>query len=587
MQLPFAGHRKMLGKYLVPQQGRVFGLAALLLTGIALQLLNPQVVRYFIDTAQAGGPLSRLLIAGVVFLVVGLAARSLSLAAAYTSMQVAWTATNALRADLLGHILRLDMSFHKTHTPGELIERVDGDPGLLADFFSQTVFKTAANALLTVGILVFLYRENVRAGLVLTSYAVLALLALAGLQRYGAHRWAAARQAWADQNGFIEEYLAGVEDIRGVGAEAYAEGQLKALTRRVLTTERSARMARALAGSITGSLYVVGYGLGLALGAQLYLRGEVSIGAAFVIVYYISMLASPLDALREEAGNLQQASAGLERIESLYALHPQVAEAPGVVLPEGSLGVEFAKVSFTYRDDPEREDGDPVLQDISFQLAPGRALGIVGRTGSGKSTLSRLLFRLYDPDAGVIRLGDSDLRDVSLNDLRQRVGMVTQDVQLFGASLRDNIALFDPHVTDEAIWNALDALGLRDWVGAMPGGLSTMLETGGGNLSAGEAQLIAFTRLLLRDPAVVILDEASSRLDPITEQRLERAAARLFAGRTAIVIAHRIQTLQRADDILVLEGGRIVEHGVRAELAADPDSRFSRLLRVGLEEALA
>ncbi len=176
---------------------------------------------------------------------------------------------------------------------------------------------------------------------------------------------------------------------------------------------------------------------------------------------------------------------------------------------------------------------------------------------------------------------------MALADLRQRVGMVTQDVQLFGASLRDNIALFDPDVTDEAIWEALDALGLRDWVGAMPDGLATELETGGGNLSAGEAQLIAFTRLLLRDPGLVILDEASSRLDPMTERRLERAAARLFMGRTAIVIAHRIQTLQRADDILVLEAGRIVEYGAQTELAADPASRFSRLLRVGLEEVLA
>ncbi len=226
MQLPFAGHRRMLGKYLAPQRGRVFWLTVLLLAGIALQLLNPQVIRYFIDTAQAGGPLNRLLMAALIFLIAGLAARGLSLAAAYTSMQVAWSATNALRADLLGHVLRLDMAFHKTHTPGELIERVDGDPGLLGNFFSQTVFKTAANALLTVGILVFLYRENVRAGLILTGYAALAILALAGLQRYGARRWATARQAWADQNGFIEEALAGAEDIRGVGAEAYASGRL-------------------------------------------------------------------------------------------------------------------------------------------------------------------------------------------------------------------------------------------------------------------------------------------------------------------------------------------------------------------------
>ena len=587
MQFPYAGHGKMLGRYLAPQRLRVLGLAALLLAGIGLQLVNPQVIRYFIDTAQAGGPLDRLLLASLVFLVAGLLARALSLAASYSGMQVAWTATNALRADLLGHVLRLDMPFHKLHTPGELIERVDGDPGMLGAFFAQTVIKTAANLLLVAGILAFLYRENARAGVTLTIYTALAVLALLTLQKYGTRRWAASRQAWAEQNGYIEEHLAGAEDIRGVGAEAYVQEGLSALAGKLLIVERSARMAQALGASITGFLYVVGYGLGLAVGALLYMRGEVSIGTAFIIVYYIGMLASPLDALREEAGNLQQATAGVQRIESLLAMRPLVQEAPTAQLPDGALEVVLEGVSFAYRDRADHEAGDPVLENVSFHLTPGRILGVLGRTGSGKSTLTRLLFRLYDPDTGAIRLGGADLRDVGLGDLRQRAGMVTQDVQLFEGSLRDNIALFDPDVTDAAIWKALEALGLREWVEAMPGGLGTEVATGGGNLSAGEAQLVAFARLLLRDPGLVILDEAASRLDPITERRLERAIDGLLVNRTAIIIAHRVATLRRADDILVLQGGRVEEFGSRAELAADADSRFSRLLRAGLEEALA
>jgi ABC-type multidrug transport system fused ATPase/permease subunit len=502
-------------------------------------------------------------------------------------MQVAWTATNALRADLLGHVLRLDMPFHKLHTPGELIERVDGDPGMLGAFFAQTVIKTAANLLLVAGILAFLYREDARAGVTLTIYTALAVLALLALQNYGTRRWAASRQAWAEQNGYIEEHLAGAEDIRGVGAEAYVQAGLSALAGKLLIVERSARMAQALGASITGFLYVVGYGLGLAVGALLYMRGEVSIGTAFIIVYYIGMLASPLDALREEAGNLQQATAGVQRIESLLAMRPLVQEAPTAQLPDGALEVVLEGVSFAYRDRADHEASDPVLENVSFHLTPGRILGVLGRTGSGKSTLTRLLFRLYDPDAGAIRLGGADLRDVGLDELRQRAGMVTQDVQLFEGSLRDNIALFDPDVTDAAIWKALEALGLREWVEAMPGGLKTEVATGGGNLSAGEAQLVAFARLLLRDPGLVILDEAASRLDPITERRLERAIDGLLANRTAIIIAHRVATLRRADDILVLQGGRVEEFGSRAELAADAGSRFSRLLRAGLEEALA
>ena len=227
-----------------------------------------------------------------------------------------------------------------------------------------------------------------------------------------------------------------------------------------------------------------------------------------------------------------------------------------------------------------------VSRNISLTLPPGRVLGVLGRTGSGKTTLTRLLFRLYDPTAGVIRLGGADLRDVGFDDLRGRVGLVTQDVQLFGASVRDNITLFDPRVTDDQISSALAKLDLGEWVQAL-GGLDAELAAGGGGMSAGEAQLLAFTRLLLRDPGLVILDEAASRLDPITEARLERAIDRLLAGRTAIVIAHRLHTVSRADDILILEEGRVVEFGPRRQLADDPASRFHRLLQTGLEEALA
>jgi ABC-type multidrug transport system fused ATPase/permease subunit len=200
--------------------------------------------------------------------------------------------------------------------------------------------------------------------------------------------------------------------------------------------------------------------------------------------------------------------------------------------------------------------------------------------------LTRLLFRLYDPSAGSIRLDGRPLTALPLAELRQRVGMVTQDVQLFHASVRDNITFFDPTIGDDRIEAALRELDLLEWVQQMPAGLNTVL-AGGQGVSAGEAQLLAFTRLLLRDPQLVLLDEAASRLDPLTEHRLEAAIDRLLAGRTAIVVAHRLHTLSRADDILILQEGRAVEYGPRAELAADPDSRLAQLLRSGLEEVLA
>jgi ABC-type multidrug transport system fused ATPase/permease subunit len=250
-------------------------------------------------------------------------------------------------------------------------------------------------------------------------------------------------------------------------------------------------------------------------------------------------------------------------------------------------------VQFDYGQSGAPVTGAPVLHDFSLNLPAGRKLGLLGRTGSGKTTITRLLLRLYDPQAGTISLDDVDLRQLEIATLRRHVGIVTQDVQLFNASVRDNLTFFDRTISDEAITAALATVGLGDWLHDLPAGLETELTSGGGSLSAGEAQLLAFARVLLKDPGVVILDEASSRLDPLTERRLDGAIKGLLAGahgaRTAIIIAHRLTTVQQVDDILIVEAGRIQEYGPRQELAANPHSRFAQLLRTGLdfEEASA
>jgi ATP-binding cassette subfamily B protein len=227
-----------------------------------------------------------------------------------------------------------------------------------------------------------------------------------------------------------------------------------------------------------------------------------------------------------------------------------------------------------------------VLREVSFTVAPGHVLGVVGRTGSGKTTIARLVVRLWEPGSGSVLLGGVDVRDLRYRELRSRVGVVTQDVQLFSASLRDNLTLFEDLGDDHRILEVIGDLGLLDWYSSLPDGLDTQLGAGGTGVSAGEAQLLAFGRVFLRDPGLVILDEASSRLDPVTEGLIERAVDRLLTGRTAVVIAHRLRTVNRADEILILEDGRVAELGSRAALQADPGSRFSALLRAGLEDVL-
>jgi ABC-type multidrug transport system fused ATPase/permease subunit len=278
--------------------------------------------------------------------------------------------------------------------------------------------------------------------------------------------------------------------------------------------------------------------------------------------------------------DLQQAAAGISRVYDLLNIRSNLKEGSGTPLPEGALTVEFDHVAFGYNEQ------DLVLRDVSFSLRPGEVLGVLGRTGSGKTTITRLIFRLYDPACGSIKLGGVDLRDALIRDVRRHVGMVTQDIQVFHASVRDNLTLFDRSIPDAKVEGVLADLGLERWVRSLPNGLDTKLSPGTSGLSAGEAQLLAFARVFLHEPGVVILDEASSRLDPATEGLLEHAVSRLLESRTGIIIAHRLGTVQRADTIMVLENGECQEYGPRAALERDPASRFAGLLRAGLEEVL-
>ena len=254
-------------------------------------------------------------------------------------------------------------------------------------------------------------------------------------------------------------------------------------------------------------------------------------------------------------------------------------------MPDGALGVVFDRVEFSYNDGNGQTDAI-VLDDVSFDIAPGRVVGLLGRTGSGKSTIARLVTRLYEPQGGSVRVGGVTTWDAPIDDFRKRVGMVTQDVQLFRASVRDNLTFFDATVPDERILEAIQRLELEEWLASLPDGLDTVLQSGSGGLSAGQAQLLAFTRIFLEDPGIVVLDEASSRLDPATEALIERAVDHLLEDRTGIVIAHRLATVTRADDILILENGQVVEYGPRIDLVADTNSRFSQLLATGMEEVL-
>lgn len=589
------GYIRLLAKYLQHQWILVCLLALLVLGGIVLRLINPQIIRFFIDTVQTSAEPDSLLRAALLFIVFAILIQLFAVGSTYLGENIGWTATNQLRADLASHVLQLDMTFHKFHPPGEVIERIDGDVNELANFFSKFIIELAGNFLIVIGVLGLLYIEDWRVGLGSTLYVVVTMAGLSVVQNRGVKRWSETRGAEADFTGFLEEQLAGIEDIRSSGAESYVLRRLLILYRIVMMKFRGAYMLSVWTHVMTYVFLAFGYAMGLTVGVVLYLRGSATLGTVFMFIYYMGILEMPIEAIRREVDDLQRASASIGRIRNLLSEKPTIISTGESTLPAGELSVDFHQVTFRYLDsnsfpgngNDRNGSREYALESISFLLQPGRKLGLLGRTGSGKTTLIRLVSRLYDPTEGQIYLGDTDIRKVSLDDLRKRLGVVTQDVQLFKASLRDNITLFSPGIEDEDIKWVLRELDLWNWYSRLPLGLDTRIGDNGVGLSAGEAQLLAFARVFLKDPGLVILDEASSRLDPATEQTLRRAVNSLLQHRTGIIIAHRLSTVQQADDILILENGHIIEYGERERLAVNPSSHFYRLLKTGMEEALS
>ncbi|NKB67473.1 MAG: ATP-binding cassette domain-containing protein [Candidatus Latescibacteria bacterium] len=576
MPTDFSVYRRLYTQYLGPLWPRMVGAAVLLLAGIGTQLLAPQILRQFIDQAQQGVPLAGLYGTGLLFLGLGLAGHIVQLLALYASGDVGWRATNQLRRDLARHVLRLDLAYHEKRTPGELIERIDGDVGRLDNFFSGFTVRLLGGVLLAGGVVVVLALEEILLGLGLALFAGLYLLAHMRAQGIAGPFWRQESQSRAELSGYVGERLAGVVDMRTSAAVAYTMQGLYRKMRRYFWAFCKAEIATDLGWTLSNIVFGVGFAVALALGAWQYREQTLTIGTVYLIVHYLHMLRGPLNAISGQLEDWQKIRVSIERIGQLQDQQSAISGGQ-LCLPVGALGVELKDLSFAY------QPGKPVLEHISLRLEAGEVLGLLGRTGSGKTTLSRLLVRLYEAEPGRVFLGGVELTQVELGQLRQRVGLVTQEVQLFEASLRDNIRLFDEEIGDAQIEESLHLLGLDAWYGALPEGLDTQLVAGGG-LSAGQAQLLACARVFLKDPGLVILDEASSRLDPASQYLLEGAIDRLLQGRTGVIIAHRLATVQRADQIAVLEEGRLGEYGPRQRLAAEPDSAFSRLLRMGLEE---
>jgi len=561
----------VLRPYLATRRGWLALAIVTIVAGIGLELWLPQILADFIDDALGATALSNLLRLAGLYIAVGIGAQAAAIISRYVGTAIGWSVANDLRIDATSHVASLDLDYHTHTSAGALIERVDGDIDAVAKMFSHFAVQVVSGVLLLGGIFILTFRENVLAGWTVVGFTVAVVVIMFVLRGFAVAATKAERGTSAELYGFIEERLAAIEDIRANGAGEYVMRRFQSVMRRYYTRSVTAWVKRSVIWTASIGMFSLGTLLALAVGAYLVFQGQITYGVAFLIIQYMSKLEGPIEEITDQMQEVQKAAAGLGRLRELFGQRPAVQRTGTTNLPDTALTVEFDNVAFAY-------DSEPVLDNVTFVFEAGTHVGLLGRTGSGKSTITKLIARFYDVSSGTVSLGGLPIAEIAESSLRNRVAVITQDVQLFEGTVRDNVAMFIPDYDDQLIEEALAEIGLGPWLASLPEGIHTHLDTARKGLSSGEAQLVALARAYLLNPGLVILDEPSSRVDPATEAALSAALDRLIEGRTAIIVAHRLATVSHVDEIMILQDGHVIEHGRRSDLAATPDSVFARLL---------
>ena len=546
-------------------------LALLLQVGeVGLLLAGPLLVAFAIDTgipaALAGqpGPLA-LGIAG--YALTGLAGAGLHAVFTVLAGRVSQDILLDVRRRVFRHGQRLSLDFHESFTSGRLISRMTSDVDSLADMLEKGLDGLIGALLSVVGIAVLLlWLDPVLAVVVLGGFVPLLLLTR-WFQRSSRASYRRTRTTVAR---LIVQFVESMNGIRAVAA--YRREQRNDEIMGGLATDyrnANAEAFRTLAW-YTGAVRLVGnltLAIVLALGAARVLGGALELGALTAFLLYLRRFYDPLDELAQFFNSYQSAAAACEKIATVLDTDPGVPEpAAPTALPTPVRGeLTFEQVRFAYRRAAERT----VLPTFDLRIHAGQSVAMVGATGAGKSTIAKLAARFYDPTEGAVRLDGTDLRDVADADLRRALVMITQESFLFSGSVADNIAMGRPDATRAEIVRAAEAVGAREFIDALPEGFDTDVRKRGGRLSSGQRQLVSLARVVLADPAVVLLDEATSSLDIPSERAVQRALETVLADRTALIIAHRLSTVLIADRVLVLTDGRIVQDGSPEELLAD------------------
>ncbi|HHC08337.1 MAG TPA: ABC transporter ATP-binding protein [Actinobacteria bacterium] len=541
----------------------------------AARLLGPLAVRGGVDEGIArgdGGAVTRFALVFLVLLGVQYVFGRIS---RYAVAAVGERFLLDLRRRVFAHLVGMDLGFFGRQKTGVLVGRMTSDIESLQEFVGDGAVLALTNLLTVGGVAVAMVVLDWR--LAAVSFAVVGVLVAvsAVFQRHAAVAYRRVREGIGRVLAGLQEGIAGVRVVQAFTHERRQAGTFGRVNEDYFAANMAAARAIAWYFPAVAFLRVVAIAAVLYVGGGRVVEGKLSFGTLVGFLLYLDWFFQPIVNLANVYNLLQSALAALGKLFQLLDTPPAVVEAPDAVdLPEPVAGeVALERVTFGY--DPAR----PVLVDVELVVPPGQRLAVVGETGSGKSTLARLILRAYDPQRGIVRLDGHDLRSLTDRSRVAAVSLIPQDGFLFAGSLRRNLAYARPEADDVEIWNVLRAMGIDGWVRSLPEGLDTEVRERGSRFSAGERQLVALARAFLADPAVIVLDEATSNLDPETEVEVEGALRVLLHDRTAIVIAHRLRSAERADRVVVVDGGRIVADGTHESLVAE-DPRYRRLVEI-------
>ena len=569
--------------YFAPHVGRLGLICVLLLVGTLAELAGPYLIGLAVDAfISPGGSawpawLVALLGAGVDRRL-GLSLVMLMLAASYLviwvmnvvqfqlMVRIAQRVLLTMRTRIFEHIQALSLSFLDAQEAGDLMSRLSNDTQVINDMFGPGLMRVLRMVLGLVGIAISMLALNWR--LALASYAILPIISLAtaSFSRRARRAFRQTRKTIGDVSAELQENIAGVREVQAFSREAQNVIEFQVINERNRLANVEAQTLMSAFMPLLDVLSTSAYAIVVGCGGYLILNYDpplVSVGVIVSLLAYVQHFYGPIRELSQLYGQLQSAMAGAERVFDLLGAEPAILDAPNALdLPTVKGRVEYEHVSFRYVED------EPVIQDVSFAIEPGQTVALVGPTGAGKTTLAHLLVRFYDIDQGALRVDGHDVRDVTRSSLRGQIGLVLQDTFLFSGTVADTIRYGRLEATDDQVVQAAKLANAHQFIQRLPKAYETEIGERGATLSHGNRQLLAIARAILKDPGIMVLDEATSSVDTRTELLIQRALAQLLEGRSSLVIAHRLSTIRNADQILVIDEGRIVERGTHESLLA-------------------